>query len=193
MPTIPDLFAQCSIPYASASSSRVAFVTFGIDNQGAFATPQEIAEAVWTPWEDNMIPRTDSNVVVGPVHVQQGTGSGINSGDGTSIASGTSAANSPPPNVALLVQKQTGLGGHANRGRMYLPWSCDESGLDEAGRVEPTVVSATTDAFNALLADLDTAGVPMCILHTGAGVPARVLSGACEGLVATQRRRLGRG
>jgi hypothetical protein len=73
---------------------------------------------------------------------------------------------------------------------MYLPWAVDESGLDQAGGVEGAVVTATTDAFNNLLEALDGDGLPMVLLHTGAGVPSEVISGVCEGTVATQKRRL---
>lgn len=192
MPTIPDTFANVIVPFLPSFSSRAAAVVFGVANQAALATPQEIADAVWTPWEDNMAARIDSNVLMGPLHVQQGTGSGINSGDGTLSGPGTASSNAPTPQVAVLVKKFTGLGGRANRGRMYLPWAADESGLDEGGNIDPTVVTAVTAAFNGLLADLSTAELPMVILHAGAGIPAEVITGTCESVVATQRRRVAR-
>jgi hypothetical protein len=192
MPTIPDLFAQVSVPLKHSTLLRTAFVTFGIDNQGSFTTPTDIAEAVWDPWNDNFGPRIDTECLMGPIHVQMGTGSGINPGDGTSSANGTSSLDSLPPNCAILVRKVTGLGGRANRGRFYVPFACDETGVAQNGTIDGAVVTATQSAMDGLLADLDTAGVPMCILHTGAGVPARVVSGTVDTLIATQRRRLGR-
>jgi len=192
VPTIPEFFAQVSVPFLQTGGTRKAFVTHGIDNQGAFTTPEDIAEAVWGAWETNMLPRIDTSVFLGPVHVQMGTGAGILSGDGTSSAVGGSAASSPPPQVAILIRKATGVGGRQNRGRMYLPWACDEGGVSELGILETAVISATNDAFAGYLADLDTAGVPMCLLHTGSAVPTRVISGTTDSLVATQRRRLGR-
>jgi len=190
--TIPDTFALISVPLAPNFQTRTSFVTFGVANQAALATPPDIAEAVWPAWNDNMASRIDTDVLMGPIHVQQGTGSGINSGDGTSDGAGTSSLDACPPNCALLIQKFTGLGGKANRGRMYLPFAVDQTGVSQGGVVEGAVVDATTDAFNGLIADLAAADLPMVILHAGAGLPAEVISGTCESLLATQRRRLGR-
>jgi hypothetical protein len=190
--TIPDTFALISVPLSPNFMTRGAFVTFGVANQAALATPPEIAEAVWDPWNDNFGSRIDTDVLMGPIHVQQGTGSGVNSGDGTSSAAGTSALDACPPQVAILIQKFTGLGGRANRGRMYLPFAMDQTGVSQGGQIDPTVVTATTDAMNGLIADLAAADLPMVILHAGAGLPAEVISGTAESLVATQRRRVGR-
>jgi hypothetical protein len=190
VPTIPNLYANVIVPFYPNFSSRAAAVTFGVSNVAALATPTDIAEAVWPAWFDNMKSRIDSDVLMGPLHVQQGTASGINSGDGTSSGAGTAGSSAPTPQVAVLVKKQTGVGGRANRGRFYLPWAVDESGLDQAGNIDPTVVTAVNTACAGLLADLATAQVPMYILHNGVGIPTQVLSMSCESVVATQRRRV---
>jgi hypothetical protein len=192
VPTIPDLFAEVSVPLKHDTLSRTAFVTFGVDNQGAFTDPTTMAEAIWDPWNDNFGSRIDTECLQGPIHVQMGTGAGILSGDGTSSAMGTSTLESLPPNCAILCRKVSGVGGRGNRGRFYVPFACDESGVSQNGQIDGAVVTATQAACDGLLADLDTAGVPMCILHTGAGVPARVISMNVDSLIATQRRRLGR-
>jgi hypothetical protein len=190
MAIIPVGFGLASIPLNLAGYSRTAFVTFGVRNDAVLADPNTAADRIESDFEDQMGPRFDSDVTIGPCHLLLNVSAGPLPGDATSTESGGSSANSPTPNVALLIRKSTLTPGRTGRGRMYLPWAVDESGLDQAGGVEGAVVTATTDAFNNLLEALDGDGLPMVLLHTGAGVPSEVISGVCEGTVATQKRRL---
>jgi hypothetical protein len=192
MPLIPAGYAQVGIPMRHDGLSHVAFVTFGVQDQVPSANPTELAETIWTPWNDNMVPITDTNVSVGPVHVQVNYGAGTLSGDGTSTAVGGSADNRPPPQVCWLGSKHSLEPGRSGRGRMYMPFSVTDDSVDEVGVISGGTVDSFQAAVDALISDLSAAEVPMVILHNAAGTPAPVVSITVQSLVATQRRRVGR-
>lgn len=103
---------------------------------------------------------------------------------------GTVAGGSPPPQVALLIQKITGRAGRVNRGRMYIP-APSEANVDETGRYTSAQTAAFQADADAFLSQLDTAGYPMALLHTDPAIsPTDVVSLRVDNLVATQRRRL---
>lgn len=190
MAIIPVGYGLASVPLNLSGYSRTAFITFGVRNDATLSDPNTAADRIQSAVESELADRFDSDVTIGPTHLLLNVSAGPLPGDATSTQSGGSSANSPTPNVSLLIRKSTLTPGRTGRGRMYLPWACDESGLDQAGQVEGAVVTATTDAFNDFLAELNTQGLPMVLLHTSAGTPSEVISGVCEGVVATQKRRL---
>lgn len=109
---------------------------------------------------------------------------------------GTSSTQRLPQNVAAILQKNTGLGGRRNRGRMFWP-SINEGNVDQVGVLTAGQIidlntlatffrsSISEDATN------NTAG--MVLLHSlPPSDPTPVTSMQCSPRVGTQRRRLRR-
>lgn len=110
--------------------------------------------------------------------------------DRTLAIAGTFPSVCPPPNTAALVRLGSGLVGRTNRGRMYLPGMVDESDVDSAGNIDPTVVTGLQGVMNYLVAALGDVSAQLHILHSDVGSPTLVTDVQVQPVVATQRRRL---
>lgn len=94
-----------------------------------------------------------------------------------------------PPNVALLVEKRTELGGRSGRGRFYIP-GLPESDVDAAGVIVPANVVGFQAAADAFLAAVEGIATGMFLLHSASSDPTRVTDLTIDPVAATQRRRL---
>jgi hypothetical protein len=189
---IPVGYASVSVPLTHPSINRQAFITFGVQNAGTFADPNVVAQAVQDAIVGTIQNRFDTELLIGPTEAQVNVSAGPLPGIATDTTNGTSVADTPPPNVAILCRKHTLTPGRTGRGRFYLPWACDQTGISQGGQLEAAVVTATQDRLTEFLAALDENQVPMVVLHNGSGAPSEVTSFSVDTLVATQRRRLGR-
>lgn len=110
-----------------------------------------------------------------------------------------------PPNCAALFRKRTSLGGRSNRGRTYLPFCLSEAQVNETGGLSAGEIAAFQGQANSFLAQLVTDSTPMVIENKTfsspvpprhvthiAGSAVTVTAYTVEGVIATQRRRLGR-
>lgn len=99
------------------------------------------------------------------------------------------------PNTAVLVRKNTGVGGRSQRGRMYIPGYRAES-VFSYGVIDPTNVlslqGAITDVFENFVGLGAPWGVPVLLHTTDAPdtTPTELVSLTVEARLATQRRRL---
>lgn len=116
----------------------------------------------------------------------------------TSVA--TVAGTGTPPavsaNTAFLVTKQTSLGGHVGRGRMFLP-GLARSNVNEDGTVLGSIVTSLQTKLSTTLAAMVTADISMYLLHSYDPVrgespraPTLVTSLVASGKAATQRDRM---
>lgn len=195
--TIPPGYADVSIQIKHTAVVRPAYVTFGIDPSGA--DPTGIATQVHSAAVagGSLLSLIDSTATLGPVTVRLGQDGGEPLvGVNTVVANGTQSGTMLPPNCAALVHKRTGRGGRRGRGRMFIPWCLLASDVAEGGIVGPVAVSKVQTACEVFRNALSAGGNPMVVLHdpgiTSAGPPDVVTSMTCDGLVSTQRRRLGR-
>lgn len=96
----------------------------------------------------------------------------------------------PPPQVAALFQKQTGLAGRNNRGRMYMP-APSEAEIDDAGNWSAAAITNLQGGANNFLTALAGASIPMVVLQGDPAItPPQVLGLNLSPKVATQRRRV---
>lgn len=107
---------------------------------------------------------------------------------------GRATSQSPTPQVTYLVQKNTGLSGRRNRGRMYLP-AANEANIEQGGQLNGTEFALLNTTANELLTACESAGGNnldgMVLLHSQApSTPTPVISVEPSLFVATQRRRL---
>lgn len=195
--TTPPGFADISVEFKYAGFPRSSFITFGVDPTATdpIVVGTLVAESIATT--GSILDLVDNTVTMAAIHVALGT-------DGAEdihavvprTDSGRSAAINSPNNCALLLHKRTARGGRRGRGRLYLPWSMQEGAVDENGIVLSTFVTSSQVKASLWLADMITRGVPMVLLHstglTTEGPPNSVTSLVVDGIVGTQRRRLGR-
>lgn len=97
-----------------------------------------------------------------------------------------------PPNVALLIRKNTPQGGRMNQGRLYLP-GLPEAVVGASGNLSPATMAQMQTKADDFLEALQDASLPMLLLHsteTSQYLPQPVLKLSIQARVATQRRRL---
>jgi hypothetical protein len=209
--TIPAGFGEAHVRYqANASYPNGAEWTFGFETTAPGATPTARAATILGIIAGTSIEAlmSDSTAIESCL-VKLGPDDTGPSGIATQTIAGTVASDTTSPNVALLVQKRTDLGGRAGRGRMYVP------GLPELHVGTGGIVSATQHglwgvAMDAIFVGLVGADMPMFLLHdrptvwtlvdgqprrvpvpgSVAPAPTEVTGLAVAEKVATQRRRL---
>jgi hypothetical protein len=101
-----------------------------------------------------------------------------------------------PQNCALLVKKQTALGGRQNRGRFFLPGMLTEEGVNNVGVIAAGDRQSYQNKASSMLTSLAVGPLiaPMVILHndtpTPVPDPTPVTSLYVDNVISTQRRRL---
>lgn len=96
-------------------------------------------------------------------------------------------------NCALLVRKNTALGGRRNRGRFFAPPTLlNEGAVDASGNISSSPLASLQTLWTNLFNGLATADLEPQLFHQGAGAPAPtpVTSFTVDSLIATQRRRM---
>lgn len=195
-------------PLQRSDQSRAAELTFSLNVAGtpSPSVAQSAVNAFYTAFTAVYASSIDTDVTILPPSIKLGDGSTTpyEAVSTNTVINGGDAALKMPPNVALLIRKNSGLGGRKNHGRTYVPFILQQAGVNENGTLAAGIVSGF-DAINAtFLGDLTTAGIPMVISHKVFNVPlaphyvTHVATGPLvttyktEALIATQRRRLGR-
>lgn len=197
---VPPGFARIGLNLKHELDPDPWVTTFGVDI-GAFSgapDAQEIGqaaqEAYWSAWRadtSNQVRLLGADVVVG----QDGDNlsefvAGYAGSSGTTV--GGTASDKLPQNCALLVRKNTSRGGRRGKGRMFLPGVLNEGGVDGVGQISNVDLTAWQSNVSSFFDNLETAGLPMVLLHeTGAVLaPDPVTSLVCDPVISTQRRRL---
>jgi len=199
---IPPGFAALSLQFRHTEDPEPWYVTFGVDISDAGGDTTAIGTAAMSAFHQHVMPQfsnlvslTGVDVVVGqdgPDPVRAFVAS-------TTLRNGSEVGQKLPQNCALLVRKNTALGGRRNRGRYFLPGILNEAQVTATGIVDPGSVAIYQTQQGLFLADLaDGLGgvpsIPMVLLHSqGLSVvpePTPVTTLSVDNLIATQRRRL---
>lgn len=205
-PTIQGGLVLITQSLLRSDMSRAALVTCAVTTVGPLnlATLQDVVDDWQANWNSNITPAIDSNVTLAPPFAVMGTGTTVTVqavASGAAVVGGN-AGTYAPPNCALLVKKNTGVGGKANRGRMYIPFILPTTAVAENGTLDPGTVTAVNVRLANFLAQLVTDSTPMVISNKVFNVPLpphyvtqinagpAVGSFVAEGVVATQRRRV---
>jgi hypothetical protein len=207
-PVIDDGLALIAQKLLRSDMSRAAEVTFALTTgPGAtLAIAQDTIDDFQVSFNGAWAATFDSEVSILPPTIRLGTGTDTPY-EATAGGAGTvggSANAFPPPQVACLFKKGTGVGGRKNRGRTYFPFLLSNANVTENGNLVAGVAAALTTVGNTWLAALLADTSPMVIANkvidhsftpprvTFVHIGEQVTSFSCEQLVATQRRRLGR-
>lgn len=193
---IPD---DCSnwivtITNSGGGASAKSTISLGTANSGIL--DQTKVDRISNLFRDGLKPFWDSGWSVGPVHVIESQGGPpYNVWDNTTTEAGTNgAAVYASPAVSIIVTKQTGIGGKAYRGRMYLP-GIQESNVDEAGTIDSGAVSAYQTLIDALKTNLlaDAAINDLTLFHDeespAAGTDTVISNLLVRSVVGTMRPR----
>jgi hypothetical protein len=192
---IPTGYGQANFRFTGTAVPTGAEITLGIDVSAFSGTPTGAAQELADSWAATNIDAYQGTVIaLTSISLKYGPTATGPTGEWTGSLPGVGTGSGVTPNVALLVQKVTALGGRAGRGRLYLP-GLAESHFDEGGNVSGTVVTGVTGAFEALRADLESKQLSPVLLH-GEGspitTPTPITEFVASGTGATQRRRLRR-
>ena len=202
---IPPGFAQVKLRFRLTGDPEEMISTVGVDPTGSAPTdPTAIAAMAASAF---VIGFTPGRVPIAYEFVGASVQMGSDGGDGavgeSIVASqGTMNGSPPPQNVAVLVKKNTALGGRRNRGRFFLPPLVGEGGIGNYGEFESDSFASVQAGLNAFYEQLTdpagdgTQGLQPVLFH-GPGLnmdatPTPIVSFVLDRRVATQRRRLRR-
>jgi hypothetical protein len=190
---IPTGYSQVNLRFTGISIPTGAECVFGVQPGNPPTNPIDIANAVNTALINSVFSGMyTSDATISSILVKNGP---VDTGPFavlTTTRTGTNGADSNVPQVATLVRKGTAFGGRSGRGRMFIP-SPVASGFDDAGVIDPSFLAGANIIVDDFLTELDTAGVPMVLLHTNPVLtPYTVTSLTVDTRAATQRRRLRR-
>lgn len=196
MPTAPG-FADVGIEMRQTGVTRPAYITFGVNPTAT--DPLAVATSVATAINASSSLKSfmDTSVTITAIRVSMGTdGAADLVGIGTVSITGAMTYDALPSNCAVLVHKLTARGGRRGRGRFFIPWAIGEPNVDQGGILEPTWLTPIQTGCSNFLTALTTNAVPMVLLHdvglSPPGAPDVVTSLSVDGMISTQRRRLGR-
>lgn len=190
---IPPGFAEAWMRFNTPGDAENMYISQGVELAAGAAASVGTADAILASMNSCFDGLISSAYSLGPGHVIFGNDGGDIRVDGTaSPENGTQAATAYPPNVAILVRKNTNAGGRRGRGRLYFP-GAPESSAGSDGQLDSTYRSTCQTALNALLVELED-GAPTdaaVVFHdTAPFTPTTITSYEVQQYVATQRRRL---
>jgi hypothetical protein len=105
------------------------------------------------------------------------------------LAGASATSTLMPPGLAHIIKKTTGLPGHSQRGRMYIPGILAEGDVANDGTISPTIMAIRTTTFNTLLTTLAAGNTPMYLQHRSGAAPTLVTALTPLNVVGSQRRR----
>lgn len=185
---IPVGYGHVTHFFTGSGLPNGAAVTYGVQLTGSDFIETRAA-SLHSAWEDSFLTLQMSSVTLAATRLKYGPAVSGQSYDHVEALPGTQSGQQAPPNTAMLVKKITGLGGRKNRGRFYIPGISDDA-VSSNGTILPGSLVLWQAEATTFLADLDTRGLPMYLLHNSSSDPTEVSSLGVDGIAATQRRRL---
>ena len=192
MAFIPVGQSQVNLIFGGTGWPHGGQVVFGVQNDATDA-PDVIGTFVAGLVTDDLGTRIPEDVTLESILVKNGPNS-TGAFALTSVAfPGEGSGGDVNPNQAILIRKNTALGGRAGRGRMYWPVAEDQVITGGTLNSSPDQVAAMDAAMADLLPHLEAGDHRMMLLHVGSlPVATPVVSLSTQGTTATQRRRLRR-
>lgn len=193
MPPIPNGDGEIVWHFTLGTDPHDIVVTQGIsDSLGALTANVASANLAFAAFADNVLPDLSDDLTLQRAVFSVGTAGDPDIAE-SSITPDQGGVNfaSVPPQVAVLVRKNSGVGGRKNRGRLYLP-GCRADEVDSSGTVTPTTTAAIQAACTAMFADLEAGGMQPAILHGTGLTPTDMVAYVVSNHTATQRRRQSR-
>jgi hypothetical protein len=155
-------------------------------------TATEAAELYAGAFQTSVLARMVNDITLDSVHVKFGPNDIGSEGDWPVGVAGGSSGDDQVPSVAMLVKKNTELGGRANRGRMYLP-GLNESVTDTGGVIDASELPLWQAELETFFDEVVAADLPPVVLHSEdspVSTPTPIISLTVDSKAATQRRRM---
>lgn len=191
---VPPGFVNLVFAYMRAGDNEAMINGLGFAWDGS--TPyQDIVNDAFDAWADSDL-QGDTTSTTSLVRVTGefgtiGTGNLVIDSSRTPAA-GSSGEEALPSNCAILVKKLTGLGGRANRGRLYYP-DARKDHVNVNGLMDDTWIAQMQDDFEGwLTAVRGVTGLEEAVLfHADPEVaPTELTAIVVQPQIATQRRRM---
>jgi hypothetical protein len=189
---IPVGFAQANWKFTGNCVPNGAEITMGLDITGTALTTPEIAEACFLSYSGNMMDQHATAITLVSCLVKEGPNNTGASAEFTGATAGTVTGDTELPQGAVLVRKNTALGGHAGSGRNYLP-GFNENLFSSNGQAAGPDVAGIQGAWDDFIASLLVSELVPVLLHSEGSpitTPTPITSFSVQALAATQRRRL---
>jgi hypothetical protein len=193
---IPVGYVLLKFRFALVGDLEEMICTLGAETTATdFATRVALLDAAVGHWGTDIMPNFSSAYSLTGVDGIYGSGTGdLPHTSSITGPSGTLSNTPTQQNTSVLVKKLSGLGGRANRGRMFVP-GCPEDQIGPTGLILGAHLANLQLAFTSLYDDLvATTNIGnLVIFHDDpAPLPTTITSLFVDPLVATQRRRLRR-
>lgn len=186
---IPTGYGHISHFFGGDASPRGAAVTYGVQAGGG-STVSEVAQFCHEAMAASFLPLLGPSTSLDETRCKFGPNDTGAFATYANVVLGGNTGAQVSPNVALLVEKQTGLGGRRGRGRMYIP-GIIEAAVTEGGDLTGDAPTDFQNAADELLTLLLGSLIEMVVLHSVVSVvPTAVTALTVDQRVATQRRRL---
>jgi hypothetical protein len=197
----------CSTFIRHDAVPRDAAVTYAVDlANGDLTDATALANQIQLEFTNHWAAQIDAGAVIDRTEVQYGTNSettlvGVSTSAGVRGARGGDGVY---PNCAVLVRKNTGMGGRRNQGRLFMPFCARQSDVTEDGKIGSGAVATLQGVAEAWRADVAGGELDMVIANRIYDAPATekirhllnvtigapVLSLTVESTLATQRKRM---
>ena len=133
---------------------------------------------------------TNQNSVVDQVTIQALNGSSIASvytPAGAKWAGAQGTTNQTIPQAAAIIKLVTLTRGRSYRGRLYIPWVCEN--MQSGGALDASTVADCQANWQDFVADLIDASMELCVASYKLSIQTTVVSTICEPWTGTQRHR----
>jgi hypothetical protein len=190
-PEIPAGWGLARFHFLTPSGDGHAFNLWGIKNDTGLTDPAVIAETLFTTYQSHAFTHIASTVSFEDVRLVLNVGGTLSEGQSSHApVAGGGSADPISPQVAVLVQKFTGMLGKHFRGRSYIA-GVDSAAFDSTfSFLSSTAFTAFQTAFAGWYSQTVTDGTLLALLHRNPTVlPTLVTSLGVEQQVVTQRRR----
>jgi hypothetical protein len=193
---IPEGFYNASFIFTCTGSVRQKVTSLGIEVTSLTPpTPAALATSLRNIFIGGGRPfaaasMTDDYVFTG-ISVTRTVGGFPVIGTDMTPTAGTSAADSPPSNCAVIVKKVTAAGGRKNRGRLFVPVGVlGEASVDASGFMSAGSRTAYQTQWDAAFAAMVSADLHPALFHSSALAATPITAFSVESQIGTQRRRL---
>lgn len=193
---IPPGYGLASIVFTSSVGTGPFVTTIGLDLRDAGGQFVLAANKTKSQYGTAFAALTDNRMVLDRVSILVGQDGEAGSVDSNSPPTPmTRSGDAGPVAMAVIARKVTNRLGRSGRGRMFLPGTCTEAGVDADGGLTTAFRTAHATALTAFRTGMEGASdfpIPLVLLHgpTGPVTPTPIVGLTPSDLVGWVRGRI---